>query len=153
MESIIKEKFIKGALPTISKEDNIRITNLMETCICKIHKKTEYGTGFFIKINYKSNLIPVLITNNHVLSKEDFKFNESITISLNNEKECKQLKIDDSRLYFTDNERDITIIEIKEEIDNINNFLELDDKLNNEYELYKDIFNKFNIYYKLSQRK
>ena len=146
MESIIKEKILKNALDPIPKEDIIRIYNLMETCVCKIHKNNEYGTGFFIKINYKSNLMPVLITNNHVLSKKDLIINESITISLNNENEFKQLKIDDSRLYFTDKERDITIIEIKEERDNINTFLELDDKLNNEYELYKDIYLKNSVY-------
>ena len=146
MESIIKEKIIKGALIPISKENNIRITNLMETCVCKIHKINEYGTGFFIKINYKSKLMPVLITNNHVLSQKDLEINEFITISLNNEKEFKQIKIDDSRLYFTNKERDITIIELKEEIDNINNFLELDDKLNNEHELYEDIYTNSPIY-------
>ena len=146
MESIIKEKILKGALDPISKEDIRKVYNLMETCVCKIHKKSEYGTGFFIKINYKSSLMPALITNNHVLSKEDLETDEFITISLNNEKEFKQIKIDDSRRYFIDKERDITLIEIKEEIDNINNFLEIDDKLNNEYILYKDIYLENSIY-------
>ena len=146
MESIIQEKKIKGALDPISKEDNIKIINLMETCVCKIHKQTIYGTGFFIKINYKSKLMPVLITNNHILSEKDLIINKFITFSLNNDKEFRQIKIDNSRLYFTDKKRDITIIEIKEEIDNINNFLELDDKLNNNHESYNNIYSNSSIY-------
>ena len=49
----------------------------METCFCKIHTKDQViGTGFFCKIpfpqeNNKGNLLPVLITNNHILGKQE----------------------------------------------------------------------------------
>ena len=49
-------------------------------------------------------------------------------------------------MYFTDKKRDITAIEIKEDIDKIDNFLELDDKLNNEKELFANIYSGSSIY-------
>ena len=44
------------------------------------------GTGFFTKINFHSKLLPVLITNNYVIHKNDLKNNIKIIIYLNNDK-------------------------------------------------------------------
>ena len=63
MESIILKKIIKGALSPIPKENITKISKLLETCICKIHKKNELATGFFTKINYKSKVLKFLEKN------------------------------------------------------------------------------------------
>ena len=65
-----------------------------------------------------------MITANHVINEKDK--NKVITIELNDDKEKKLLKIDNKRKMYTNEELDATIIEIKE-IDEINNYLELDD--------------------------
>ena len=50
----------------------------MENSICKIILEDgEKGNGFFCKIPFNSNLLPVLITNNHVLN-ENYIENDKI---------------------------------------------------------------------------
>ena len=98
----------------------------LENCICQIHKKNGgKGTGFFCKILFKNKLLPVLITNNHVLKEENIKNNEIIELTIYNNIENKNeditIRIDDSRIRYTNSEIDITIIEIKPEEDKINN--------------------------------
>ena len=55
----------------------------MKTSVCKIHGKNN-GTGFFTKITYKNQLLPVLITNNHILGENDILPDKIITFSINN---------------------------------------------------------------------
>jgi len=101
----------------------------MEKNICKIKIGNEQGTGFFCKIPFpnKDNMIPVFITNNHVindkiLKKDDEKI--SIFIEAQNSKKIG-LK---NRMKYTNEEYDITIIELQDK-DEINNYLELDDAI------------------------
>ena len=56
--------------------------------------------------------------------------NNEIRISLNNDKEFKEIIINDERIIYTNIEYDTTIIEIKDE-DGINNYMELDDNYYN----------------------
>ena len=101
----------------------------MNKCVCKIYSKDE-GTGFFTKIPFNNILLPVLITNNHVLSQNDIKNDCTIKLSLNYDKKKKRIKIEEDRKTYTNEELDITIIEIKENKDNINNeFIDLDDDI------------------------
>ena len=61
-ENLFKEQPLKGKK---------KVTEI-ENCICKIYLKNgEIGTGFFCKIPFNNNLLPVLIINNHVLNKND----------------------------------------------------------------------------------
>ena len=63
----------------ISFEDIKKILFQMENCICKIYlKNIEKGTGFFCKIPFNNNLLPVLTTNNHVLNGNNLGDNEII---------------------------------------------------------------------------
>ena len=40
----------------------------MKKCLCKIYiKDIISGTGFFTKIPYQSQILPVLVTTNHVI--------------------------------------------------------------------------------------
>lgn len=98
------------------------------------------GTGFFCKIPFPNfyNLLPVLITNNHILNKEDLKINNQILLSINNDLFTYKIYIDNSRKIYTEKDLyDITLIEIKESDGiNLNCFLEID----NEDELIFKIF-------------
>ena len=133
-----KEKYIQNSLEPVSIDSTEIILNQMKTCICKIHKNGIKGTGFFAKLPYKKDNLSVLITNNHILGENEIKNGKNISISLNNEKTFKTIKINSKRKRYTNEILDVTIIEIKEDIDNISDFLNLDDQILSNYYLYSD---------------
>ena len=130
MEANIDEGKIKGAIDSIELEKNEKICEQMKTCICKIFGDT-IGTGFFCKILYNNEYIPVLITNYHVISDEYINQNTRLKISINNEKIFDIININEiSKIYSSPREKyDIMIIKLKDEK---YNYLELDDNLFNE---------------------
>ena len=134
MSDLKQNKLIKEQPIPVSLEGTKKILFQMENCICKIYLKNgEIGTGFFCKIPFNNNLLPVLITNNHVLNENDIDNNKKIKLMINNK--VKTIEIDNSRKKYTNPDKniDLTIIEIKPKKDGINNYLEID-----ENDLYQD---------------
>ena len=130
MEEYKKEKYITTSPEPVTLGATEKIINQMNNSVCRIDNYG-VGTGFFTKIPYKSKLLPVLITNNHVIGKDDLMNNKIINIYINKNKISKKITLDNSRLKFTNEKLDITIIEIKEN-DKLNNkYLELDDEIIN----------------------
>ena len=131
-----------GNAGTLEKLDAKEIQSQLKNKICKIIKKYETGTGFFIKIPHPDqfHLLPVLITNNHILDDKDLSINNDINLTINDDKEKRCLKIDKSRKTYTDKKLDVTIIELKPEEDKIKDFLDLDQDFNSEQ--YKEIYKK-----------
>ena len=129
-----EESLITGYPNVISYECTRKILEQMEKNICKIKIGEEQGTGFFCKIPFpdKNNMLPVFITNNHVLNNElVYKKDSKIEIFIKDDIDIKEINLN-NRMKYTDKENyDITIFEIKEE-DNIKNYFELDDKIINE---------------------
>ena len=121
----------QSSIPVRIKNAKI-ILEQMKKCVCKIKKGNEKVTGFFAKIPYKSSLKIVLITNKHILNEDDIKENNIITVSINNEEENKDIKIDNERLILIDEEKDLVIIEIKEK-DNIKDYFEIDERCCQKY--------------------
>ena len=113
---------------TLSKTEII--IDQMKKYICKIKIDKSSATGFFCKIplSNQNSLLPVLITNNHVIDNDIIK-NKKENIVIEREKKCEIFDLND-RFIYTDNKSDITIIEIKNS-DEINNYLELDDNIIN----------------------
>ena len=104
----------------------MRILKFQESCICKIFNiEGKIGTGFFCKLPYPNefHLLPTLFTNNHVLNENNLK-QEKIKIKYKDEE--KYLKLDESRKKFTDEDLDVTIIEIRPDLDDIKDFLDID---------------------------
>ena len=147
-EKIYPKREIKEIRKEIPKEIPKEILNKMpingishlENCLCKIKSinLNEYGLGFICKIPFpdKSNLLPVLITNDHILEKDDINIGNNIHLLLRNSKKEKILKIDNSRKTYSNYIYNITIIELKEnELGNF--FLEIDD---NPYENIKNVY-------------
>ena len=142
----IPEKKLKNQAKSVSAESLKIIIEFCENKICKIKCKDEsYGTGFFcfIPINEWDTFM-ALITNNHVLTKNDISIGNRIYLSLNNEKKQLEIIIDENRKTFTSKEFDITIIEIRKN-DGLNkdSFLEIDNKIFNDK---IDIFQQNSIY-------
>ena len=111
------------------------ILNQMEKNICKIKIGQIQGTGFFCKIPFpnEKNLLKILITNNHIINEDIlYKKDQIISIYIKEKKKIKELNLNDRFKYTRKKEEyDVTIIEIKEE-DDIQNYLELDDKIIND---------------------
>jgi len=123
--NLIKEKSLIDYPGIVSLESTEIIIKQMKKNIIKIHLDDgTKATGFFCKIPFNNNKeIKVLITNNHVTKLKEDK----LTITINNDSEIKEIELKD-RIKYTNEEYDITIIEIKEK-DNIENFLELDENI------------------------
>ena len=134
MNSLIKtENPIENSPNPVSIEGLEKILFQMKNCVCQIHKKEINGTGFFCKISFldEFNLLPVLITSNHILNENDIEKNKIIEFTLYNQKESRKIIIDENRKVFSNKKYGITLIEIKTNIDNINNFLDLDNNVIN----------------------
>ena len=88
----------------------------LENQICKIDcSDGGHGTGFFCNIPYKWNTnLKMLITNNHVLNNKDISIGQKVRFSINNEMIHYEIEIDETRIKYTNEEYDITMIEIKE---------------------------------------
>jgi len=125
--SYIKEKLIESSPKPVTIQGTETILSQMKNSICKIYKCN--GTGFFCNIIFQNFNFKALITNYHLIDKKYIEENKIIKISLNDEKEKKDIKeLNKRKIYFND-KYDITIIEIKNS-DNINaNYLELDEKI------------------------
>ena len=136
--------------PTIvSLDKSKKIIEQIENCICKIYmNEGGNGTGFFCYLtdinNNDNNTIPVMITNNHIINENDFKNNNIIKLSFNNDKKFVDIILDSQRKKYTNKDLDITIIEIEKEKDNIYSFLEIDERIyQNNSEVF---FNKKSAY-------
>ena len=130
----IKEKYIEDYPNPITLESTETILNQMKNCVCKIYMDNgNKGTGFFCIIPYpdKDHLVHFLITNNHVIDESYLKKDKRIDLTINNDRVEKKLIIGNRRVY-TSVKYDTTIIEIFENKDGINNFLELDFDINGE---------------------
>ena len=124
---------IIGSPDYISYNSTQTIISQMEKCIAKITVEGVQGTAFFCKIPFPDENggwggLPknVLITNNHIIKRELLNKNDS-TISLlkYGDANYSKIKLKNDRMKYTNEEYDITIIELKQ-TDRIQNFLELD---------------------------
>ena len=121
---------IQGYPNIVSLESSQKIIEQMKKNVCQIQSDESQGTGFFCKIPFPdmNNMLPVLITNNHVINEELlYEDDTNILIYTESDKNTKTINLDD-RLKYTSKHFDITIIEIKDQ-DKINNYLELDDAI------------------------
>ena len=144
MSDFIPEKFIEKSPNPISIEGMDKILFQMKNSICRIIKNDgNKGTGFFCRIPYNNNLLPVLITNNHVLNNDDIQNDKKIEFTINDGKIIKNINIDNSRKKFTNKELDVTFIEINPKKDKIDYFLDVDDSINTDLE---NIYNNESIY-------
>ena len=116
----------------ITKEKNNKISDQMEKSICKIKIKDLQITGFFCNIPYQNTFIKVLITSSNVVDENILKEHKIINVTINDDKEFKNIEIKENKNIYTSTKYNTTIIEIIPAIDKIDNFLELDDNIFND---------------------
>ena len=95
-------------------------------CICKIDGN-KAGTGFFCKIERGEELIPVLITNYHVIDDNYMKQNKYLKFYINDKSHIIDLN-SESKIYSSlNNEYDMMIIRLKD--GQVNNYLDIDENI------------------------
>ena len=148
MEEIKKEKFLKGSTNPIFLEGAETIINQMRKCVCKINLSNgQQNTGFFCKIPYpdQMHLLPLLITCDFIIGKELFKEGTIIHLSLNDDKEFKEIIFSPSRKTYVSEKYNVSFLEIDPD-DKINNFLELDPNLFKPNDILNAIYQKSSVY-------
>ena len=84
-------------------------------CICKISiSRCLMGTGFFSKIDYEGETIPVLITNYHVIDDDFINKNKKLTFYINGNSHTIDINKDSVVYSSTNKKYDIMIIKLKE---------------------------------------
>ena len=142
-ESYIKEKELSNVPKSISTKDMMFLLNIIKTHICKIYcNDGSHGTGFFCNIsNDCNNTIKVLMTNNHVLNINAIEPGQTIYFTIDNDEKDYNILIDNTRITYTSELYDVTIIEIKKE-DKIedNSFFDLDKQIfkENSFKFFKN---------------
>ena len=139
----ISEEDLENVPDDVSIDTLKIITEQIEKSICKIKcNDGGNGTGFFCIIPFpdKFHPLPVLMTNNHIITEDDIMKKNKIKFTVNDDKLSFEIIINYLRKVYTNKEYDVTIIEIKEN-DNIdmNSFLEIDDQIfkDNINDIYK----------------
>jgi len=119
--------------PIFCNEISSNIANDQKNnCIVKIKIDQSYGTGFLCKIPFGNNskLMPVLITNNHIIDEDYIRNRKYIEIFKEKQETKYNLNFEIQRRFYNNKDMDFTIIEIKHE-DNfgLKYFLEIDDNI------------------------
>ena len=100
----------------ISSNIDNAIKNQIINSLCKIFIKDQYkGVGFLCKIsNFNSSTynIPILVTYNHLVKRQNILNNDKITISISNDPSTYTVTLNNKSIY-TNIDLDITIIELK----------------------------------------
>ena len=146
-----EETKIKGSIDPVDISNTKKILNQMINSICKIKINNVIGTGFFCKITFDENYsMNFLMTNYRIINENYFKDHKKLDLLLNDDNEIILINLNIRRNIFYNKEKDITLIELKEE-DKIKEYLELDDNL---FKYKEPVFyeNK-SIYIRISKRK
>ena len=147
----MQEKLLENYPIPITVNQTEIILEQMKKNVCRIYLNNgKKGTGFFclIPFPHENNLLPVLITNNHILDESYLNQENHLTISLYKDnfgnEIIKKIDISNKKRKYTSQEHDITIIEINENKEGIDSFLYLDPKLM--IENGKDTYTRNTIY-------
>ena len=111
------ERIEEGRIPGAQEAISLDETELKEkeNCFCKIIGR-KVGTGFFCKIKYKDTLIPVLMTNYHIIDDKFIEENNYIKFYINNNSQIINNINKNDILYSSpnkDDKYDIMIIKLK----------------------------------------
>ena len=138
--AVNENKLSNYPIPVFVEQTEI-ILEQMKKGICKICLDDgTKGTGFFCKIPLpdKNHLLPVLITNNHVINEKYLKEKKFFNIKIYTDQNEKIILLNNKKIY-TNSEFDVIIIEIKPNQEKIDYFMELDENIfKNNYNDYKE---------------
>ena len=127
-------KHIEGS--PVNTQNSTNICNEQKNnCIVKIILENRYATGFLLKIPFgnKNRLIPVLMTNYHVINGDFPKNNRYLVVCKADQNNIYNIDFNIPRRFYANKDLDFTIIEIMHE-DNfgLKYFLEVDEDIEKE---------------------
>ena len=99
--------------PIIPLDKSEYISKQSELYICKIYGNGgKIGTGFLCKIPYPNEIkyLPVLMTNEHIINKDELLENKELKITLDEDRVGKIINITPERKIYSHKDYDITII-------------------------------------------
>jgi len=147
MKNIVYEDQMHIGYSPDYNQNSINICNEQKNnCIVKIILENGYATGFLLKIPFgnKNKLIPVLMTNNHVINEDFPKNNRYLSVCKADQDNIYNIDFNIPRRFYTNADLDSTFIEIKHEDKfGLKYFLEVDDDIDNEEDpnsIYVDKF-------------
>ena len=106
----------------------------------KIGEENKISSGIGILCNIPSKKIKALITYNHLMNLDFLNNGEKMILYIN--KNQIEINIKINRYKYTNEELDITIIEILDK-DNLNNFIEIESKINSQNYTSKEILSYY----------
>ena len=98
-----KEPYVNKQLDAVPIEGTKKILTPMENCIFINKKNGKFGTGFYCNIQFCRKPIPFLITNNHILNKNEIENDKIIEFKVNNE--LRKIRIDKNRKKYTNDKK------------------------------------------------
>jgi len=115
----IKECILENSSP-FEKLDSSLSNVLKSICKIKIRTINEIitGSGFLLKFNINQELFYCLISNEHVIRNDLIRNNNIIHISYDSEFQHANVKLESNKRYiksFTDNDLDITVVQLLDE--------------------------------------
>ena len=122
----------KKLVISVNKQCKLKILEQMEKSICKIIKNDgTFGTLFFCNIPHQGQNLKVLITSDKIIDKQDIKQLKKIKISLDDDKNNKEIELEENRTIYINKKDSITIIEMKENSRENKDiiYLDIDDEL------------------------
>ena len=118
MDDRIEEGYIPGTINSIPIDKVKKILDQMKNSVCKIKGK-KIGTGFFCKILYNNELIPVLMTNYHVIDDNFIETNTKLNVYIN--QKLKVLNINKNSKIYSSQRYDLMIIKLNKDNKDIKN--------------------------------
>ena len=111
----MEDKYEEGTIPGAKEPEPLEESKHKDkgSCICKINGKG-VGTGFFCKMIYQNELVPVLITNYHVVDDKFVQSNNSLKVYIN--EKLKFININKNRIIYlsSNNEYDLIVIRLQD---------------------------------------
>ena len=129
-------KIKNECLDPVSFDGTRRICEQMKRGICKVIYRSQSGIGFLCRILEQGREIRVLIAPEHLLCGIEYYHEKNIKIILDDD--LKELKLNENRFIYQNKEYNIAMVEIIEK-DEIDAYLELDDKIYYEHKNLSDL--------------
>ena len=110
----------------VTKENHKKILEYLDNSICQIKGiKEKYGIGFFCSLKCHDKTIFLLITNYQIINENYLKNFNYIEVLINKE----IIRIELKNKYYMDKNLDLSVIEIKENKNEIIKILQLDNDI------------------------
>jgi len=126
----MEDKYEEAKIPGAKEPEPLEESKHKDkgSCICKINgKEGKIGTGFFCKMIYQNELVPVLITNYHVIDDKFIESNNSLKVYIN--EKLKFINTNKNRIIYLSSNNEYDLIVIRLQGGEIDHYLKIDENI------------------------